>query len=265
MILEGDESISEASDDFDLLHADLPILEPTFHPISSPLYVSTLEDEFTQWQLNRFNRSGSVNFHSIFRSSFFSTIHHCFSLSFFSVIYWSVFLFALKLSLPMVFVPFDAIADLIATSVAFSVITSERIYERFRFLFSRQGLAAYVLQIIRSFLLYQTLESIRHRRSTATSKFFFLMLFRYMAYFQSCFVFEGLSLAFTSSCWFSLQLSFFAIPIVQSLGLFLSGMLLYAVAPLTLGLASWVAYFMRAFVFLAVCGSGTNVASIPGI
>jgi hypothetical protein len=63
------------------------------------------------------------------------------------------------------------------------------------------------------------------------------MSFRSLAYFQSCFVFEGLPPAFKSSCSFSLQLSVFAIPCAQSLGLFLSWMLLYAVAPLTLGFA----------------------------
>jgi hypothetical protein len=265
MMLEGEEPISEASDEFDLLHADLPVLEPTFHPIMSPLYVATLEDEFTQWQLNRFNRSGSVNIRSIFKSSFFCAIHHCISLAILSILYWAIFFLAFRLSFSIIFVPVDALSDLIATSVAFSILTNERLCARLHLLFSRQGLAAYLLQLIRSFLLHHTLESIRSRRSTATGKFFILMLFRYMTYFQSCFVFEGLSLAFSSSCSFSLQLSFFTIPYVQSLGLFVSGMILIAIGPLTLGLGSWVAYFMRAFVFLAVCGSGTNVASIPGI
>jgi hypothetical protein len=265
MIPDGNDQISEPSDEFELLPADLPVLRSSSPPIASPFLASTLEDEFTQWQLNRFNRSGSISIRSILKSSFLCTVRHLIPLCLLFVIYFVVLATSFQLGLILVFVPFEAIADLVATSVTFSVITGERLHTRLHFLCSRQGVVAWSIQILRAFLLYHTLQAICARKSTATGRFFFLMLFRYMTYFQSCFVFEGLSLTFLSTCSFSLQLSFFAIPCVQSLGLFVSGIFCSIIAPLTFGFAGWTAYLMRGFVFLAVCGSGTNIANVPGI
>jgi hypothetical protein len=50
---------------------------------------------------------------------------------------------------------------------------------------------------------------------------------------------------------------------IQSLGLFFFGTALQIVGLFTFGFTSWIAYCMRCFVFLAICGSGTNMTTIP--
>jgi hypothetical protein len=91
------------------------------------------------------------------------------------------------------------------------------------------------------------------------------MAAQYLTYFHSCFTFEGLPLSISSTFSFSLQLSFLRIPPVQAIILFVSGVFLAGIAPVTLGFTAWTAYMMRAFVFLAICGSGTSIAEAPGM
>jgi hypothetical protein len=257
--------VSEASDEFDTLPAVLPLLRA--HPITetAPLFPPYFDDDFARWQLDRFNRSGFISICSILSSSINSVAPHCKFLILAYLLYFVCLIGAFFSNHVFLFVILQSLSHLLATAMTFSLIAGSPFYDRFALIFSMPGLTAFGIQTVKSLILYHTLRSIYVRSSAITVNFIVLIIAHALTLFHSCFVFEGLSLSFGATCSFSLQLSFFAIPLLQLLGLFLSGMAMSALAPVTLGLAEWTSYFMRAFVFLAVCGSGTNIQNIPGI
>jgi hypothetical protein len=120
-----------------------------------------------------------------------------------------------------------------------------------------------LIQMVRSLLLFVTVQSAIHRASTLTSRFLLSMIFSYVIYFHPCFMFEGVALDTAVACWFTLQLSFIAIPFSQSLAIFLLSLILHGLGPFTFGLSVWTAYLMRVLVFLAVCGSGNTMTTVP--
>jgi hypothetical protein len=113
-----------------------------------------------------------------------------------------------------------------------------------------------------SLIIYLTMKSALDRASTLSARFLLLMLVGHVTYFHSCFVFEGLSLSFVDVCSFTLQLSYFAIPLAQSLAIWVIALTLHLLAPFTIGFTMWTAYVMRGLVFLAVCGSGSGIAAM---
>jgi hypothetical protein len=259
------DGIEDASDDFESLPAVLPLLRSPSLPETAPFFGPYLNDDFARWQLDRFNRSGIISICSIFSASLAVIAKH------YKLLILSYLLFFIPLIICFfhnsvyLFAILHALTNLLATSVTFSLIAGDRFYARFPLIFSKQGLTAFLIQLVKSFLLYQTLKCLCARSSTLTVHFLLLVIARYVTFFHSCFVFEGFSLSFAATCAFSLQLAFFAVPLAQLLGLFVSGLAMGIVAPATLGMAAWAAYFMRALVFLAVCGSGTNIQNVPGM
>jgi hypothetical protein len=263
MTFEPDrETDTYSSDDFCRLSANLPPVPLPKVPIERCV-AGRVEDEFTQWQLNRFNRSGNIHVSSVLTTAFRITISH---VTFLVALYLPLLVFlllAVHRRWILLFVPTNALASLFATAAVFSLIAGERCYSRVRYILSRQGAVALLVQMASSLIIYSTMKSALDRASTLTGRFLFLMLFSHVTYFHSCFVFEGLSLSFADVCSFTVQLSYFAIPLVQSLAIWLVALSLHLLAPFTIGFTVWAAYVMRGLVFLAVCGSGTTIASMP--
>jgi hypothetical protein len=251
-----------SSDDFDQLSSTLPPIPLPKLPIEGCL-AARVADDFTQWQLNRFNRSGNLRLCSVISTAFRLTSAH---LSFLVGVYIP-FLIFLVLTVHrrwiLLFVPTNAIGSLFATSAVFSIISGEKFWSRARYILSRQGIVAFVVQMTTSFIIYVTMKSAIDRASTITGQFLLLVLVSHVTYFHSCFVFEGLSLSFVDVCSFTVQLLCSAIPIVQSIAISVVALALHLLAPFTVGVTVWMAYVMRGLVFLAVCGSGTTIAAMP--
>jgi hypothetical protein len=251
-----------SSDDFFQLSSTLPPVSLPKLPIAH-YYSNHVSDEFTQWQLNRFNRSGNLRISSILSASFRLTISHFPSLISLYLPFLVFLFLTVRHQLILLFVPTNAIASLFATSAVFSIIANEKLYSRFRFILSRQGIVAFFVQMGSSFIIYLTMKSAWERASTITGRFLLLMIVNHITYFHSCFVFEGLSLSLVRICSFTVQLSYFVIPFVQSIAIWIVALVLHLLAPFTIGLTVWMAYVMRGLVFLAVCGSGTTIATMP--
>jgi hypothetical protein len=221
------------------------------------------EDEFAQWQLNRFNRSGSLRLPAVFAAAVRITAGHVAFLAARSLPLRALLGVALHRRWALLFVPANALASLFATSAVFSLIAGEKCCSRVAGLLSRQGAVALLVQMGGSLIVYLAAQSARDRASTLTGRFLLLVLFGHVTHFHPCFAFEGLSLSCAAACSFSLRLSYFAIPLAQSLAIGAVALALHLLAPLTAGLTVWAAYVMRGLVFLAVCGSGTTMAAMP--
>jgi hypothetical protein len=256
------ETDSVSSDEFDELRTKLPPMTPVSPTKSVKLEEESVEDDFSLWQLTRFNRTGNVDLINVLSLAFRTTMTHIGSLISLYSVYFVLSILAIRHRLVFVFVPLQAVCTLVGTSMSFSVIAGESSVSRFRFLFSKSGFATFSIQMVRGLLIYKTIEGALVRASSTTGLFLLLMLVNFLTYFHSCFIFDGLSLSMLSTCSFSLRVSLFAIPVIQGFVMFLFGTLLQAAGPFTFGLTAWISFFMRGFVFLAICGSGTNMTTI---
>jgi hypothetical protein len=253
----------DSSDEFCQLRLNLPRISLSQIPLEPRDFAGPGRDDFTQWQLNRFNRSGNIALCSIFSSAYRLTIRHFKLFILLFLRYAEVIIAAAFKRWLLLFVPVDAISSLCATSCVFAIIANDKWHSRLRFFFTKRGFVSLLAQMMRSLLLFLTLQSAIQRASTLTSQFLFSMLFSYVIYFHPCFMFEGVALGTAVACWFTVQLSFIAIPFSQSLGIFLLSVVLHVLGPFTLGLSIWAAYAMRVLVFLAVCGSGNTMTTVP--
>ena len=256
------ESELSSSDGFDLLPINLPEIHPSISPIHTSEQIFQDTDPFSQWQLSRFNRTGTIDLCELFSPSIrFATRN----LKFLTVFYFpfSIFLFlSLKYEISVLFVITDTVFNLISTSICFSLLAGESYSSRFHFLFSLQGLSAFLIQLLRSSLLLFTFSSLIHLKSTTTIKLIFMLLFRFLTLFHSCFTFEGRSLSVTSAFSFSFHLSIRAIPLVQSISIELIMEIFGPLGFFTFGFTKWIAIAIRSFVFLAICGSGSASITI---
>ena len=252
------ESELSSSDGFDLLPVHLPEIRQPIPPIHTSENIFQNTDPFSQWQLSRFNRTGSIDLCEIFSPSIRFVTRN---IKFLTLIYFPFsffFLFSLKYELKLLFIIGDTIFNLISTSICFSLIAGESFSSRIHFLFSLQGLSAFLVQLFRSIFLSYTISSLIHLRSTTTIKLILMFLIRFFTLFHSCFAFEGRSLSITSALSFSYHLSVRAIPLVQTISIELLMELFSVVGFFTFGFTKWISLAIRSFAFLAICGSGSS-------
>ena len=253
---------SESSDDFDALRSGLPQCETLV--VNDRVWMfrdDSSSDKFSRWQMARFNRSGTFDIYCLLCLSVSVSLKHVIPLILLYISYLSVCVLSFHFCLPWVFVLVDALASLCATSISFSFVTSESLGSRVARLVSLQGLGLLTVQMVRSIVLYYIVTGFLARDSSVTFRLLLLLLINYFTYFHACFVCEGLNLSFLEKWSFSLNLMCSEIPFMKSVSVFFLGMFLQSVAPLTLGFTGWVGYMIRVFVFIAVCGSGSNLAN----
>ena len=253
---------SDSSDDFEKLRSGLPQCSSLILNDSPWITMEdTSDDKFSRWQMARFNRSGTIDIYCVLCLSVSVSLKHVIPLILLYVAYAALCLVSFHFCLPLVFVVVDAIASLCATSISFSFVTSESVGSRVHRMLSLQGLGLFFIQMLRSFVSYYILAGFLARDSSVTFRLLVLLLINYFTYFHACFVCEGLNLSFLETWTFSLNLMFSVIPFMKSVSVFFLGTFLQFIAPLTLGFTSWVSYMTRVFVFIAVCGSGSNLAN----
>jgi hypothetical protein len=255
----------DSSDEFYQLRSNLPRISLPEVPLEPRNFADPGRNDFTRWQLNRFNRSGNITVCSVFSSAYHLTIRHFRLFILLYVPYAAVIVGPLFKGWLLLFVSIDAISSLCASSCAFAIIANDKWHSRLRFFFTKQGIVSLLIQMMRSLLLFLTVQSAVQRASTLTGQFLFSMIFSYVVYFHPCFMFEGVALDTDVACWFTLQLSFIAVPFSQSLAIFLLSVFLHGMGPFTFGLSVWTAYVMRVLVFLAVCGTGNTMTTVQGL
>ena len=212
--------------------------------------------------MSRFNRTGSVHVRSLLDVSVRMALRNFHKLIWLYIAYAFLAGLCLCRKWLYVFVLWDSLGTLVATGISFAYVSSESGMSRLKCVLSRQGLTNFFIYMMRSFLYYQMAMSLMSRASTVTWKFTLLLAVNYATFFYSCFLFEGMTLSFALTCKFAFHLSFFAIPMSQSFTVFFLAMLLQALAPLTLGFTVWVTYMLRVCMFISICGSGTNIATV---
>lgn len=264
-LLDVESDLSGSSDAFDQLRAGLPQCDVSLLAENISMELDDSDDKFSRWQMARFNRSGTIDICRVLSSSIAIYGDHVVPLVLLYLIYIFFCVLSFRYELFWVFVPIDAIASLLATSISFSIITSESFSSRLHRLLSLQGFGAALIQGVRSTIYYYIFIGFVTRASTITFRLLLALLVNYLTFFHTCFVFEGLNLSFHETCVFSLNLMFFAIPFMKSLNVFFLGMFMNLAAPFTLGFTAWVGYMIRVFVFIAICGSGSHVASLDTI
>ncbi|OHT01834.1 hypothetical protein TRFO_07406 [Tritrichomonas foetus] len=252
---------SPSSDEFEQLRSNLPTYSPPSNSARSSLNENSDDNDFAQWQLNRFNRTGNINICSLFGSAFKTTFCHLFPLMVIYSLSCIVLFVSFYFRLFYIFIPCEALFSLISTSISFSLIGLESPFSRLHFLLSKQSIVAFLIQCLRSSTLYFTLCGMFNRASSTTGRFIILLVVRYITEFHSCFVFEGRLLNISSTFSFAFRLAFFVIPPAQANSLYLLNTMLLAIGPFSLGVTCWIAYNLRSYVFLAVCGSGTSTVA----
>ena len=264
-LLDDGSDISGSSDEFDQLRAGLPQCDVSLLTENVSMELGDSDDKFSRWQMARFNRSGTIDICRVLNSSVAIYGDHVIPLVSLYLVYASLCLLSFHYLLFWLFIPVDVLASLLATSISFSIITSESFGSRLHRLFSLQGLGSAMIQAVRSTIYYYIYTGFVDRASTVTFRLLLLLVVNYLMFFHTCFVFEGLNLSFLETCAFSLNLMFSAIPFMKGLYVFFLGMFLQLVAPLTLGFTGWVGYMIRVFVFIAICGSGSHVSTLDTI
>ena len=256
------ESDSGSSDGFDLLLDNLPPSKPG--PVISdfinnnqdiPLNPNEFENDFEQWQLTRFNRKSMLNVSHILFSSYHCVLKNLNPLIIFYFIGFVVDYLTIKYNCWFIYIPFDAAYSLFKTSVSISVVSSEQWNSRLHFILTKLAFATFLVNLINSFLIYQTIRCVFDRSSRVTITVIILLAESYITFFLPSFVFESIPLKFTSSFSFSLKISFFSQHTVQIISLFLFSFLLHVIGPFTLGILDWTANVIKPSVFFAVCGS----------
>lgn len=247
-----------SSDGFDQLSINLPEIAPPPSPTNNNFpRILNGTDDFSQWQLNRFNRTGNIELCELFAPS---TRFVRRNLKFMTLLYFPFSIFvmiSLYYNLPALYVVVDSIFSLVATSICFSLIAGEEHSSRLHFLLSYQGFSALIIQLLRSISFVLTALSLYHRKSTTNIRLLFTILLRFLTHYHSCFTFEGRALSVTAAFSFSFRLSVKAIPIVQSFSIEFLMELLSVLGLVTFGFTRWLSLAIRSYVFLAVCGSGS--------
>ena len=253
---------SQSSDEFEQLCSNLPSYSPSSNLIRISASLDNSDDnDFAQWQLNRFNRTGNINICSLFRSAMKTTFCHLFPLVFSYLLAFIILFVSFYFRLFYIFIPCEALFCLISTSVSFSLIGLESPISRLHFLFSKQSLVAFLIQCLRSSALYLTLCGFFRRASSTTARIIILLVVRYVTEFHPCFIFEGRLLNIAATLSFAFRLAFNVIPPAQANTLYLLNTLLQALGPISFGISCWIAYNLRSYVFLAVCGSGSSTVA----
>ncbi|OHS94654.1 hypothetical protein TRFO_39212 [Tritrichomonas foetus] len=237
------------------------------------------EDDFSQWQLNRFNRKSNLNVYHAFITSFrcvLKNINILIPIYFFGAF---VTFFTIRHQLWFLYIPFDAFSCLLKTSISFSLISGEKFSSRFIFLLSKNFVPTFLVLCVSSFFVYETSTGILQRSSRSTVLLMLVLVIKFLTYFLPCFVFESAerpqigyssttsnrspnhSLSFSDSFSFSLKIVLRAIQPVQMVSVFMSAVVLHCFGPITLGIAGWTAEIVRPAIFLSICGSGSNTSS----
>ena len=255
------ESDSGSSDGFDQLSKDLPQHNQSLgisglnnnKDIFSNM--NDFEDDFTQWQLTRFNRKSMLNVSHMLFSSYHCVIKNLNPLIIFYFISFAINYFAIKYKFWFIYIPFTAFLSLFKTSISISIVSSEQWNSKLHLILTKSAFEVFLVSLINAFLVYQTFICFIDRSSRLTIVAIILLAESYTTFFLPCFVFEARPLKFSSSFSFSLKISFFSQHTVQMISLFLFSFLLHIIGPFTLGILGWTADVLKPAVFFAVCGS----------
>ena len=243
------DSIDWSSDnDFLQLSKNLPPYNPSLSSQEASISVSD-SDAFLEWQLNRFNRTGTFNIFELFGPSFKLLKQHIKLLTFIYFSYLLIAFLCFIFQLHLLFIFSDSLINLIQTSICFSLVAGENYLSRLDFIFIFQGLSALFMQIVLSFLTLTTFLSLIHQKSTTIFIFFILAIIHCLFFYFSCFPFEGRTLSILHSISFSLRLSIKAIPIIQSFSIILILSIMNWVGFISFGITSWISFILKAHIF----------------
>lgn len=259
MSSQGEKYDWSSDDEFDQLSGNLPQFTYSFSESNPQSFFNDKIDEFSQWQLGRFNRAGNIDLCEMLPPSLNVVHRNLKILTFFYLIYAILAIISIKLHIPFLTIIINSIFYLFATSVCFSLIAGEPFSSRFHFIISLQGLIAFSIQMLRSAFLFFTAKSLFYQKSIMSIRLFGTMVVRFLTFYHPCFTFEGRTLSLSATFSFSIRLSIKAIPFVQSATITLFCELLSILGFVSFGFSTWISNFIRSFIFLAVCGSGSSV------
>lgn len=254
------DSDSGSSDGIEYLRRNLPHTEMSGGIGGTSIFADIEEDEFTQWQMNRYGRIGSVNIYATFKLAARVVSKHFDKLAMLYVPYACLYIAAVRYRSSFLFVMVELMASIVASSASMSLATSQGFTLRARMPMSMSGAIACLLQVMKSLVYWWLIVGLMGRTSRVPAQAMLLLFMNYATLFYWYFLLEGVPLSFGATISFPLRLSFFTIPALQSCTVFLLAMFLQILAPLTLGFTGWIAYVLRACAFLAFCGSGTNTS-----
>ena len=254
------ESDTGSSDGFDQLSYKLPhrTIDTFSEDEARDPNINHFDDDFSTWQLNRFNRKSNLNLRHIFVASFRCAMRNLNPLIFIYIIGATIEMLSVRYRLWYLFITFDAIWSLIKTSISISLISNERWSSRIHLVLSKLGLPTILVQLLLSFFAYKTVIGLIVRSSRVTIIAFVAVISRYALYFLPCFVFEGRSLDFAYAFKFAIRLSFLTVQPLHMVTVFFSSIVLFIIGPITLSISLWTAEIVRPSIFFSICGSGAN-------
>lgn len=236
---------------------------PSFTNFSSdhlPMLSQSLSDcdDFTQWQLSRFNRTGQAKIINTLDVSF-RLYKKNFKLCFLLFIpYICCAIISRKIHAIYMMVPINAVSSLVSSSITFSIISMEPATSRLKCIFTSRGMFAFAYLLLAHFFTINFVSNFVNRNSKIFMNIALTLIVNYIGFYITPFVFEGKTLSISCIIKYSLQLITQIIPIIQSSAIFFVYISLTWIGPFTLGFTSWLAMFMKSQTFLAVCGSSSS-------
>lgn len=245
----------DSSDGFDQLQIALPKCEVLEMIEDADIPLQVIDDDFQQWQIDRYNRTTDFNLRSIIESAFKSVQgNYCtYILSYITYLSFLILAFYFKVSVFFIFS--DSIGALVSNSICFSLIAGEKRFSRIKMLFSIQGLYSLIIQICRSTATYIFIMGFIAENKKWLIRFLILIFIRVPTFYHSCFIFESINLNFIETLSFSLKTFFCEIPLIYSFTILALCVALYIIGPVTFGVTTWIAISLKCFAFLNTCGS----------
>jgi len=248
----------QSSDEFDQLCGNLPVYDSNPRPKGSSIGSSQDSDDFTQWQLNRYNRTGLVRIGDILSLSLSMTKKKFrFLITIFSPFFVGFVIF-LKYNLIFFACFFETLFYIISISVCFSLIYGDSPFSRLYQVFTLRSMIAFILKFFEAYLISSLYTGVISRNSMIFFRFIVYLVYSFSFFYYPCFANEGLSLNPIKSCLYSIRLSFKMIPLFNGIILFTFAIILRLLGSMTFGFTTWISFFMTGYGFLAVCGSSAS-------
>ena len=252
----------DSSDGFDQLQMTLPKCESLDAIEEADVPLQVIEDDFQQWQIDRYNRTSDFNIRVIIESAF-KSVHSNYILSILSYVLYLVTIFsAFHFQFRVIFIIVDSIGALVSTSMCFSLIANEGRFSRIKLLFSVQGFYSLIIQMCRSLATWIFFMGFKEKNEKWLIRLLIVVCVRIPTFYHSCFIFESINLNFFETLSFSFKTFFCEIPLIYSFAVLNLCIVLYIIGPFTLGITTWIAISLKCFAFLNTCGSRKSTLDI---
>ena len=249
---------ASSSDEFDQLSVNLPKYPKRRISTSDSSQAPQEYDDFVAWQLNRFNRSSTISIVDLITNDAGIAKKNCKKLCYFLPIFQIIIIFFAKFNYGLLSIISYVLLSSVCMATASSSMYNENISSKIKSLWSINGIFSIILCFTRTVLIMVTVKALKRRQTFTIFSILLYFIISYSFFFQSCFIFEGRGLSFTTMTSYSMRLMFRSLSPLQGIEIFITFSILSLLGFFTFGFTTWLAYALKNSVFLALSGSAAS-------